>query len=219
MKFIYRLLLPCAAIFLTAVVVFVLPAPVMAADTSEQESTAEDNDPYYINGLPLYPTDVYGHHYIMVSSHSSDISTIAYYLLIFDDISTVTSDTTADDVNAGTVPFTLQGVNGIRYWYKYEFEDGWVKSSRTGATFTLNPVELQIHASTFDVPLTVNTSVTAIPANTEIIDNKKHIDGLGRLMFGSIDVFDSNYLGIMPLVCMISSAVVVFVHRMIGRGF
>lgn len=153
---------PMNVVILVFMILYVIFGLRTVADASELSG-------YYIDDLPEYPSDILDNHYILVSSHSDSKDTIAYYLLIFDDISNITSDFMADTVNSGTTSFTLQGVNGVRYWYQFSFDDGWVKSSKSGDTFSLNPIQLHIHQATFDVPYTYDSSVIAIPKNTDII--------------------------------------------------
>lgn len=215
---------------LFAVFVTALPVQVLAsADTVQPEAPINPDDDgvdeevsdAFTDGLPLFPMEVYGHHYVLVSSHASDVSTVTFYLLIFDDINVVTSDYTSEEIASGS-EFLLRGVkdNGVRYWYQYSFENGWEQSTRVIDEFKLNPRELRINSVTFDIPLTSDTSVIAIPANAKVVStHDEHIEEFGSLIYGLIDVCDASYLGVMPLVCMISSAIIILVHRMIGRGF
>lgn len=228
MKLIYKIMISLLiAVF--AVLIIASPVRVLASADNVQPETPinpddgvdEELSDAFTDGLPLFPSDVYGHHYVLVSSHTSDISTVTFYLLIFDDISIVTSDYTAEEIASGS-EFLLRGINGncVRYWYQYSFDNGWEQSTRVIDEFKLNPRELRINSVTFDIPLTSDTSVIAIPANEKVTNARnEHIEGFGSLIYGLIDACDANYLGIMPLVCMISGTIIILVHRMVGRGF
>ena len=171
--------------------------------------------------LPMLPDDVSGNHYLIYHTDSgTDDSADDYYCLYI--LTDYDPDSEViyiehDIVYMGGVDQISVNSGYIRYKYVYSINDGWTYHNGGGGSFVLVDNWTMI-SSTVDIFDKSNNELFFAKNANIITSNKPYIDGFGDLMLGSIDIFDSSFLGIMPFACMVCAAVIMFVYRM-GRGF
>lgn len=191
-----------AALIIFCSCVFYRPVTVEAADLT-----------YDGKEIPYFPEAVYGKDYVLIYS-ANDI----LRLYILPDGCTVKGS--GEGMNKTVIALFFSVPNVYYTTYTYSASSGWSEPTLIPSNSqTTTPPNVCILKSTVDIYDMDDDSVIYFNKNANIItSNKPYIDGFGDLMLGSIGIFDSSFLGIMPFACMACSAVIMSIYRM-GRGF
>lgn len=192
-----------AALIILCSFVFLRPVTVEAADYT-----------YDGREIPFLPEAVYGKDYVLIYQANNVLK-----LYVLPEGCSVRGSGSGGDSSVITLNFSSPHV----YLTNYIYSDstGWSEPEYLSSfSVTITPPNVFIIRSTVDIYNNVgDSSAIYFAKNANIItSNTSYIDGFGDLMLGSIGVFDSNFLGIMPFACMVCAAVFMFIFRM-GRGF